>query len=57
MSHTSAISSKKNPDILISFDGVSKWFDNFQALKILIFRSNRESVLLFAGLLDLGNQR
>ena len=33
MSHTSAISSKKNPDILISFDGVSKWFDNFQALK------------------------
>ena len=33
MSHTSAKSSKKNPDILISFDGVSKWFDNFQALK------------------------
>ncbi|MGB2069137.1 MAG: amino acid ABC transporter ATP-binding protein [Candidatus Puniceispirillaceae bacterium] len=33
MSHTSVTASKIDPDILISFDGVSKWFDNFQALK------------------------
>ena len=33
MSHTPATASKTNSDILISFDGVSKWFDNFQALK------------------------
>ena len=33
MSQTSVTASKIDPDILISFDGVSKWFDNFQALK------------------------
>ena len=33
MSHTSVTASKIDPNILISFDGVSKWFDNFQALK------------------------
>ena len=33
MSHTSVTASKIDPEILISFDGVSKWFDNFQALK------------------------
>ena len=33
MSHTSVTASKIDSDILISFDGVSKWFDNFQALK------------------------
>lgn len=33
MSHTSVTASKIDPDILISFDGVSKWFDKFQALK------------------------
>ncbi len=33
MSLTLTTASKTNSDILISFDGVSKWFDNFQALK------------------------
>ena len=33
MTHTPATASKTDPNILISFDGVSKWFDNFQALR------------------------
>ena len=33
MTLTPATASKTNSDILISFDGVSKWFDNFQALR------------------------
>ena len=33
MSNSSATAPKMEPDTLISFDGVSKWFDHFQALK------------------------
>jgi len=33
MSNLSTTDRKIDPDILISFQGVNKWFDHFQALK------------------------
>ena len=49
MSNSSATAPKMEPDTLISFDGVSKWFDHFQALKDINLSVNQGERVVVCG--------